>query len=211
MRFNTLIFDLDGTLSDPSDGIARSINHALQSHHYESVPEEHIHRMIGPPLSEIFEHFLGPLAESRLEQLVASYRQRYADVGYRENALYDDITEVIGQLAAQGYRMGICTSKRQDYAARIVDMFGLLQHFSFIDGGDVHVKKYMQLEKLIAAGLNADAAVMIGDRAVDIEAARYNRIASIAVGWGFGAADELAAAEPTFLARTPTELPEILI
>jgi phosphoglycolate phosphatase len=211
MRFDTLIFDLDGTLSDPSDGIARSVNYALLSCHYESVPEERIHRMIGPPLTEIFEHFLGPLTDSRLEQLVASYRQRYADIGYRENTLYDNITDVIAGLAARGFRMGICTSKREDYATRIVDMFGLLPYFSFVDGGDVHVRKSMQLEKLVAGGLDANTAIMIGDRAVDIEAARHNRIASVGVAWGFGDAEELAAAEPTFLARTPTELPEIFL
>ena len=90
-------------------------------------------------------------------------------------------------------------------------MFGLGRFFGFIDGGDVHVKKYMQLERLVANGIDAASAAMIGDRAVDIEAARQEfGISSIGVSWGFGQDDELARAAPNFLVdNEPTELLEI--
>lgn len=209
MRYGTLIFDLDGTISDPSDGIARSINHALEAYGYEPVGPSRVQRMIGPPLTEIFEHFLGPLPEERMLGLVDAYRDRYAEIGFRENTLYDGMAAVISGLAALGFQMGVCTSKRADYATRIVEMFGLLDHFSFVDGGDIHIKKYMQLEKLVNNGVDAATAVMIGDRGVDIEAARRNGIASVGVTWGFADALELAEARPDRLARSPRELLEM--
>lgn len=209
MTFRTLIFDLDGTISDPSDGIARSVNYALESFSYEPVDEKRVHRMIGPPLTEIFEHFLGALPNSRLQELVDAYRERYATIGYAENVLYDDIPAVIEQLAAKGYELGVCTSKRADYASRIVDMFGLGGYFDFIDGGDVHVKKYMQLKRIVTSGVNAASAVMIGDRAVDIAAARKNGLSSVGVNWGFAQDKELSDAIPTFLVESPTDLLEI--
>ena len=209
MSIDTLIFDLDGTISDPSEGIARSINHALALLGYETVAEEHVHRMIGPPLTEIFEHFLGPLAEDRLVDLVTAYRDRYATTGYRENVLYDGMPDVIATLSTRGFRLGICTSKRADYAGRILEMFGLHGYFEFIDGGDIHIKKYMQLEKLLANGVARDRAIMIGDRAVDIAAAKRNGTNSVGVTWGFAHAEELDHAGPTQLARSPAELLEM--
>ena len=209
MPFRTLIFDLDGTISDPADGIARSINYALDAFSYDPLDETRIHRMIGPPLTEIFEHFLGELPDSRMQALVDAYRERYAAIGFAENVLYDDMPGVLEALHARGYQLGVCTSKRADYASRIVDMFGLSGLFDFIDGGDVHIKKSMQLERLIANGIDASSAVMIGDRAVDIDAARQNRIASVGVNWGFGQGEELNHAAPNYLVDKPTELLEI--
>lgn len=209
MPIDTLIFDLDGTISDPSDGIARSVNHALSLLDYEPLAEECIHGMIGPPLTEIFEHFLGPLEEDRLLALVEAYRDRYARTGYRENELYEGMPEVIAALSARGFRLGICTSKRADYAARIVEMFGLRDHFEFVDGGDIHVKKYTQLERLLGNGVARERTVMIGDRAVDIEAARRNGMSSVGVTWGFAHDQELERAAPMRLARLPAELLEM--
>lgn len=209
MAFCTLIFDLDGTISDPSDGIARSINYALEAFSYDRVQAHNIHRMIGPPLTEIFEHFLGTLPASRMQDLVDAYRERYANIGFAENVLYPEMPGVLEKLAAKGYELGVCTSKRKDYASRILEMFGLSGFFDFVDGGDVHVKKYMQLERIIANGVDAESAVMIGDRAVDIGAARTNGISSVGVKWGFGQEDELAEAAPTFLAESPADLLEI--
>jgi len=201
-----LIFDLDGTISDPSEGIFRCVNFALEAYGYETVELHRVQNMIGPPLTEIFEHFLGPIPEDRMLALVDRYRERYADVGFTENVIYDEIPELIHSLAANGYTLGICTSKRADYATSIVKMFGLDECFGFVDGGDVHIKKSMQLERLVAAGVDARSAIMIGDRAVDINAAKVNEIRSVGVSWGFAAADELPDASPDHLVHTPLEL-----
>ena len=145
MRYQTLIFNLDGTVSDPFVGISRSINYALESLDYNPVEPQRIRPLIGPPLTEIFEHLLGALPDSTLQDLVDKYRERYSTVGYSENKIYEDIPGIITKLAASGYRMGVCTSKRADYATRIVEMFGLLQHFSFVDGGGVGIEKRQQI------------------------------------------------------------------
>jgi phosphoglycolate phosphatase len=206
MQYETLIFDLDGTISDPFVGISRCINHALESLGYESVDAERVRPMIGPPLTEIFEHLLGALPPQDMQALVDKYRERYATVGYTENEIYDDIPGIIAQLAGNGYHMGICTSKRADYAQRIVEMFGLLQYFSFVDGGDVNIKKRQQIESMVANGLSASSSIMIGDRAVDILAGKSNDVASVGVLWGFGERLELEEAAPDHLLETPADL-----
>lgn len=206
LQYETIIFDLDGTISDPFVGISRSINHALESLDYDPVDPERIRPLIGPPLTEIFETLLGALRERDMLDLVDKYRERYVSIGYSENRIYDEIPAIIQQLAGRGYRMGICTSKRADYAQRIVAMFGLAQHFTFVDGGGAGIEKREQIESLVANGLTASSAIMVGDRAVDILAGRSNELASAGVLWGFGERPELEEAAPDHLLESPADL-----
>ena len=206
LKYETLIFDLDGTISNPFTGISRSINYALESLSYDPVDPQRIRPLIGPPLTQIFEHFLGALPDPEMQDLVDKYRERYATIGYAENEIYDGMSGIIGQLARGGYRMGICTSKRADYAQRIVDMFGLGPHFSFVDGGGDGIEKRQQIESMIALGMTANTAIMIGDRAVDILAGKSNDLASAGVLWGFGERPELEQAAPDHLLESPTDL-----
>lgn len=206
MKFKTIIFDLDGTISDPLVGIYSSINFALEAYSYDAVDIEEVRPMIGPPLTQIFEHLLGDVSQSRMLELVEKYRERYAAVGYMENVIYEQIPKTIAALSAHGYELGVCTSKRADYATKIVEMFQLLEHFSFVDGGDVGVHKVDQLSRLVANGLQPGSAIMIGDREVDISAAKSNGIASVGVMWGFGSLIELQEAQPDHLLETPKDL-----
>ena len=209
MTTNTIIFDLDGTISDPFEGISRSVNYALEACGYEAASADRIRCMIGPPLTEIFEFLIGSLPEARMLELVDKYRERYAHTGYRENVIYAGIPDTVAELAKRGFKLGVCTSKRADYAAKIIDMFGLAGYFEFVDGGDVHVKKYQQLERLVANGIDASSAVMIGDRAVDIEAAATNSMRSVGVRWGFAESDELENARPDEIVASPGQLLEL--
>ncbi|MDA0681469.1 MAG: HAD-IA family hydrolase [Proteobacteria bacterium] len=206
VKIRTLIFDLDGTISDPFEGISKSVNYALGELGYETVDPEQVRPMIGPPLTEIFAFLIGDVPEGHMQLLVDKYRERYASIGYRENLIYDGIPETIAALSTAGYRLGICTSKRADYATSIVKMFGLSTHFRFISGGDVGVHKSEQLEELVANGVDARTAAMIGDRHIDIEAAKSNGIMSVGVDWGFGADEELNLAAPDYRVRSPREL-----
>jgi phosphoglycolate phosphatase len=174
----------------------------MPSNHWITIPSIRS----GPPLTEIFEILLGALRERDMLGLVDKYRERYASIGYSENRIYDEIPAIIEQLAGSGYRMGICTSKRADYAQRIVEMFGLAQHFAFVDGGGVGVEKREQIESLVANGLTASSAIMVGDRAVDILAGRSNELASAGVLWGFGERPELEEAAPDHLLESPADL-----
>ena len=211
LRYQTLIFDLDGTLSDPFVGISRSINYALQSMGYDVVDAERVRPLIGPPLTEIFAQLLGTVPRTTMLDLIDKYRERYAMIGYTENELYEDIPNTMALLAEHGYRMGICTSKRQDYALRIVEMFGLSHYFSFVDGGDVGVEKRQQIATLVANGISATTAVMIGDRAVDIHAGKTNNMVAAGVLWGFGERAELEQAAPDFLLESPGDMLEMLL
>ncbi len=208
MKFETLIFDLDGTISDPFEGISKSVNFALESLNHGAVDPERIRPLIGPPLADIFEILVGEISTTETAALVDKYRERYAVVGYTENVLYDDIPDLISTLSNSGYRLGICTSKRGDYAAAIVEMFGLSAHFEFVDGG-AGIHKSLQIERLIAAGLKAQTAIMIGDRHYDINAAKHNDMKSVGVTWGFAGANELEVASPDHIVNSPDELLEL--
>jgi phosphoglycolate phosphatase len=207
----TLIFDLDGTISDPFAGISRSINFALESHDYEPVDPELIRPMIGPPLTDIFAHLVGEITEPRMQALIDKYRERYASIGYTENVIYDGMPAIIGALTSSGFILGVCTSKRIDYASDILDMFGLSAHFRFISGGDVGIHKTEQIEKLVADGLDANSAVMIGDRHFDIVAARNCGLTAVGVSWGFGDNEELDSAAPDHIVHSPEELLELFV
>ena len=197
----TLVFDLDGTLSDPAVGVGRSINYALAAFGLPPVPEASVSQHIGPPLDQAFGAITGAGPE-RVAGLVAKYRERYAAVGYAENVLYPGIPEAIAALRARGCRLGVCTSKRVDFAEQVLRLFGLRAHFAFVDGGEIGVHKEEQLRSLLARGTIAAGSVMIGDRAVDIRAAKGNGMRSVGVLWGHGTRAELAGAgADTILAR----------
>lgn len=204
-----LVFDLDGTLSDPAVGIGRSINHALAHYGYPTIPEAQVPQFIGPPLDVSFGALTGSTAPDHLAELVAKYRERYADVGYTENILYPGIPEALEALATAGVSMGLCTSKRVDFARSILRLFGLKQHFRFLSGGDIGVHKRQQLASLLSDGPINAASIMIGDRAVDIEAAKSNGLRSAGVLWGHGSAEELTQADPDALLRFPRELVDL--
>jgi phosphoglycolate phosphatase len=191
---DTLVFDLDGTLSDPALGIARSINHALVAFGFAPISESAVSQYIGPPLDQTFRAITGIEVENTLAALVGKYRERYADVGYAENVLYSGIPEALSSLAAQGRVLGVCTSKRVDFAEKILRMFGLRSHFAFVDGGEIGVHKDRQLRTLVANGTIGVGSTMIGDRAVDVLAAKRNALRSVGVLWGHGSHDELAQA-----------------
>ena len=210
MPHAVLVFDLDGTLSDPLQGIGRSINHALRAHGYPERALAELAPCVGPPLDENFAALTGRDDRAHLAALVATYRERYADVGYAENTLYDGIPEVLATLRARGATLGLCTSKRVDFAERILALFGLREHFAFVSGGEIGVHKWQQLAELRAAGRVGDDAVMIGDRAVDLVAAHRNGLLACGVRWGFGSLAELEAETPRYLAATPAELVGLL-
>ena len=206
----SVVFDLDGTLSDPGVGIERSLNHALVSFGYRRLAPGKVATFIGPPLDQVFRSLVGAVGDKRIGDLIAKYRERYADVGYAENVIYPGITKALQTLFDDGVVLGICTSKRADFAERILQRFGIREHFHFVSGGDMGVAKADQLACLVRERRVDASSIMVGDRAVDIAAAKANGLASAGVLWGFGSADELRAAAPSVLVASPEELTEVL-
>jgi phosphoglycolate phosphatase len=210
LKYDELVFDLDGTISDPKDGIVRSFNFALSAHGFASQDEEELSSFIGPPLDSTFKTLTNSDDPDLISSLVAKYRERYSDVGYAENVLYDGIPEALEQLSSvPGITMGICTSKRADFAERILELFGLRHFFSFVSGGDVGIEKWQQLQELNEQGVISQGSLMIGDRYIDLSAAHKNKMRSAAVLWGYGSLDELTQHEPAHILSSPCELAEL--
>jgi phosphoglycolate phosphatase len=208
---STLVLDLDGTISDPRLGISRCMNHALLSRGLETVAPELVERQIGPPLDDIFRTLAPGITDAMLSALISAYRDRYSELGYAENELYPDLVETLVALRERDVRLGVCTSKRKDFAERIIDLFQLSEFFAFVDGGDVGVSKANQLAGLLQSGSIDEQAVMVGDRAVDVVAASSNQLRAIGVLWGFGDREELEGASPHHIVSSPAELRAFII
>jgi phosphoglycolate phosphatase len=203
---DVLLFDLDGTLSDPLVGIGRSINYALSHFGYPELPLSQLAVHVGPPLDQAFSSITGLRSSSALDGLVAKYRERYGEIGYSENVLYPGIPEALHSLAGAGIPLGVCTSKRVDFAEKILELFGLRSYFSFVCGGEIGMQKWQQIQNLLANGTVSQSTVMIGDRAVDISAAHRNGLPAAGVLWGYGSREELDAEQPRYLFSAPQEL-----
>lgn len=203
--YDFLLFDLDGTISNNLEGIARSINHALVHFGYPEQPVHALRSCVGPPIQENFRQLTGVHSEKKLGAMVDKYRERFSEVGLFENQLYVGMPETLRQLAVTK-RLGVCTSKRRDFALRILQRFGLEACFELIDGGDVGITKADQVTALRESGVLPERTIMIGDRASDLDAAHRNGYDSAGVLWGFGPQEELVAEQPAFLFRATKEL-----
>ncbi len=209
-----LLFDLDGTLSDPALGITRCIRFALGEIGLTPPPAEELTVCIGPPLHVSLAELLGHPPAEQVERALALYRQRFVAEGMFENRVYDGIPELLGKLAAECKRLFVATSKPIDYARPILEHFALDGFFSGIYGAELDGPRSAKGELLAylvdSEGLAVAECVMIGDRRMDIEGARANRMAVIAVAWGYGTADELRDARPDAICPAPAALPAII-
>ncbi|MDN2564761.1 HAD hydrolase-like protein [Aquibium sp. A9E412] len=205
-----LLVDLDGTLTDPFVGITRSIGHALQGLGRPVPPAESLRWCIGPPLQAVFAALLDDDAAA-VARAVALYRERYAAVGKFENRLIDGIPEALDTLRTSGFRLFVCTSKLESYAADIVEHFDLAQYFEGVCGsrpdGALADKAALIADVVARHALAPSEALMIGDRRHDVAGARANGLAALGVLWGFGDRAELETAGAAAIAERPPALP----
>jgi phosphoglycolate phosphatase len=204
-----LVFDLDGTISDPIVGIVRSVNHALAYFGLPETSEAAVAPHLGPPIDTLFGRVSPARGPADIAALVGKFRERYHEIGYAENLLYPGMREVLGKLAAEGTPLGVCTAKRTDFAEKILSLFDLREYFRFVSGGDIGVRKADQLKALLASAHIPSDATMVGDRNVDIESAHLNGLSSVGVLWGYGTRDELVQANAERLVEQPAELLEL--
>jgi len=206
MDLDAIYFDLDGTLTDPKPGITRSIQYALQKLDHPTMPtEDELTWCIGPPLRASFVRLLG--AETSADLAVSYYRERFSDVGLYENGVYDGIGEVLTKLCASGHRLFVATSKPHVFAERIIDHFGLRDHFERVFGSELdgtRVDKSHLLEyALKQASVDPAKTLMIGDRSHDMVGAKNNGMKGIGVLYGYGTRDELLDAGAHHVCATP--------
>jgi phosphoglycolate phosphatase len=202
---DNIYFDLDGTLTDPKPGITRSIQYALRKFDREAPSEDELTWCIGPPLRASFATLLGD--DSLADRGLALYRERFADIGLYENAVYPDIEHVLSELARGGRRLFVATSKPAIYAKRIVEHFNLARHFetvfgSELDGTRVH-KSELLAYAIDVARTHPARSIMIGDRSHDIVGARHNGMDAIGVAYGYGSPAELIDAGASHVCATP--------
>jgi phosphoglycolate phosphatase len=206
MDLDAIYFDLDGTLTDPKPGITRSIQYALQKLDHPTMPtEDELTWCIGPPLRASFVRLLG--AETSADLAVSYYRERFSDVGLYENGVYDGIGAVLTKLGAAGHRLFVATSKPHVFAERIIDHFGLRDHFERVFGSELdgtRVDKSHLLEyALKQASVDPARTLMIGDRSHDMVGAKNNGMKGIGVLYGYGTRDELLDAGAHHVCATP--------
>ncbi len=200
-----ILFDLDGTLSDPKDGITRSIRHALDELHQPLDPSTSLEWVIGPPLKDSLARLL-PGREHLAAEALRLYRQRYETVGLFENALYPRVPEALGDLAKRA-RLFVATSKLAEFAASICRHFGIDGYFEKVYGsrpdGTFDDKAELLGHILKEKGLAPENCLMIGDTRFDILAAKAHGIAALGVLWGYGSREELLAAGAEGLVERP--------
>lgn len=216
MLYEVLLWDLDGTLTDPKEGISRSVQYALSRLDVPLDEDVDLNWIIGPPLKESFKILLQTSAEEPADRALDLYRERYREIGLYENIVYPGIPELLSQLKEQGCTNMLATSKPRIFAERILKHFSLDSYFSVIMGSELNgqlVEKDVliaEVLKNIPVDLRAKT-VMIGDRCYDVRGARANDIDAISVGYGYGTAEELRASEPNYIASTVRDLKELLL
>ncbi|HEX6898628.1 MAG TPA: HAD hydrolase-like protein [Thermoanaerobaculia bacterium] len=207
-----LLFDLDGTLTDPGMGITRCIQHALVSLGRPVPAMEVLRRYIGPPLQGTFAELLETEEEARVAEAVRLYRERFVTTGMFENSVYPEIPGGLEALQRAGHRMWVATSKPHVFAREIVRHFGLDGFFESVYGSElsgVNAEKGALIREIIVHEmLSPGETCMIGDRSYDIAGARANGIGAIAVLWGYGSPEELNAAGPDRIVASMRELCE---
>ncbi len=210
----TLLFDLDGTLTDNFQGIANCIRHALARMDISDPGEEALRACVGPPLRQTLPRLLGRDDVASTERAVSLYRERFAELGWRENRVYPGITEMLAGATRGSAKVLLCTTKPQVFAEKIVAHFGLADYFSAVYGtsldGRFDDKADLMAHLLAKEGLVAESCLMIGDRMHDIRAARRNGALSIGVLWGYGSRAELEDAGAGALIAVPEDLSRAL-
>lgn len=209
-----VLFDLDGTLTDPFAGIAAGIRHACSRLGRPAPSDEVVRSMIGPPFQETFGPVLG-VPSHQVDEGIAHYRSVYETGGLYDAILYDGIESVVTAVRAAGHRVALATSKPADSAARVLAHFRLDHLFHFIGGASrdrSRTHKHEVIAHVLAQlGTSGDDAVMVGDRRYDVDGARHNGVPCIGVRWGYAEAGELEAAAPTRIVDNATQLQQALL
>lgn len=198
MSYHTILFDLDGTVTDSQEGITKSVAYALAHFGIHVEDLSSLRKFIGPPLSWSFPQYYG-LSEADTGLAVVKYRERFTDVGWAENTVYPGVEAMLDELQRAGKRLILATSKPEVQALRIMDHFGLSRYFDHICGPALDApagygKADVIRDALRRAGLTGtEGVVMVGDRHHDVEGAHSLGLPCVGVLYGYGDREELTA------------------
>ena len=211
-----ILFDLDGTLTDPGLGITNSVAYALAHFGITVTDRTQLYRFIGPPLMDSFMEYYG-FTEEQAQEAVKVYREYFADRGWAENTVYEGIEALLIELAAAGKTLLVATSKPQIFAERILNHFGLARYFTHICGVALQAPRGYSKADVIREALakvgvdDLSTAVMVGDRHHDIDGARVVGLSSIGVLYGYGDREEHEAAGADAIAGNVDALRALLL
>ena len=208
-----LLFDLDGTLTDPMVGITSSVQYALEKFGIHVRYLKELIPFIGPPLAESFQKFYG-FSKEDAERAIQYYREYYAPKGIFENEVYEGIPEMLAHLTEAGFTLLVATSKPTVFARKVLKHFGMEDYFSFVGGSELDGSRTKKAEVisyiLKTCGIEAKEAIMIGDRRHDIEGGKACGLESVGVLYGYGTEQELTEAGADHIIRTVAELEDYL-
>jgi len=214
-KYTNILFDLDGTLTDPKSGITRSVAYALKSFGIEVKDLDSLCKFIGPPLRVSFRDFYG-FSEDDCTKAVEKYREYFREKGMFDNKVYPGIESLLKNLKHSGRKLYIATSKPTVFAVKILEHFNLLSYFEYVAGSELDgtrdnksdvIRFALQQNNLT----NLTDVVMVGDRKHDVIGARENNIDVIGVLYGYGSKAELIESGADFIAETVEELSELLV
>ncbi|WP_445634365.1 HAD family hydrolase [Nostoc sp. DSM 114161] len=215
MIVDTILFDLDGTLTDPKPGITRCIQYALSELGYISPEAEELLWCIGPPIKDSFSQLLKTSDNGLVEKALSIYRSRFSTIGLFENSLYPLIIETLKAIKLAGYKTFVATSKPHIYARRIIEHFSLSLLFDGVYGSELDGTRSAKADLishiLLTEKLSPSSVVMIGDRKHDIIGAKRNNITAIGVTYGYGTEEELKTHGADFIAHCPENIPKLII
>lgn len=211
---STILFDLDGTLTDPGLGITNSIMYALRKFGMTGIERSSLYRFIGPPLAEEMQKVYG-FSEEKSLQALAYYREYFAAGGLFENEVYEGIPNALAALKDSGRTIVLATSKPEVYSVEILRHFDLVRYFDHIAGATMDSSRVKKCDVIAYAlkefSIDPKEALMVGDRENDIRGALDNGIAPLAVLYGYGSYEELKNAGAEHFVNTPGEIPEVIL
>ena len=212
--YQHILFDLDGTLTDPKVGITSAVAHALKFYGIEVENLDTLCKFIGPPLADSFMEYYG-FDREQARASVEIYREYFEDKGMFENAVYPGIPELLDGLKKDGYKLYVATSKPEQYSVKIIEHFGLAEYFEMVGGADmnetrVHKGDVIRYVMESCGFTDSSEIVMVGDRENDMNGAKQNHMESVGVLYGYGSREELENSGAGHIAKTVEELGKVL-
>lgn len=219
--FQYILFDLDGTLTDPKLGITSSVQYALRALGIEEPSLDKLEPFIGPPLADSFREFYG-LNEEETVTAIAKYRERFNDQGIYENEIYPGTAQMLAALKESGKKLAIASSKPTVFVERILDYFDIRTYFDYIIGSNMDGTRGKKeevveeaLRQMVPSGMlpaeKKASVAMVGDRRFDIEGAKEHGITSVGVSFGYAPEGELEQAGADYIVDTVEALAELLM
>lgn len=235
--FEYVLFDLDGTLTDPKVGITTCVQHALKHFGIEEPDNDKLTPFIGPPLTDSFKEFYG-FDDEQAQMGLVKYRERFSTIGWKENEIYPGMEDMLKGLYEKGIKLAVASSKPRVFVEKILEYFNIREYFAVVCGAELdgsrNSKPAVMKEVFVRLGIVTDvdadsitddncaltekelsqiasvSCAMVGDRKFDVNGAKALKVTSVAVSYGYAPEGELEACEPDYLVDTVEELGKVL-